>query len=100
MHLAVDGLVLQVYANDLNPKSYQYLEENIRLNKVRWKFCMKNRRFQLSCLLLLRVSQRQQVIQASFPDLQNPRVHALADSKGSRYKSIKICRFTGSCMPS
>ena len=27
-------LMLQVYANDLNPRSYHYLKENIKLNKV------------------------------------------------------------------
>ncbi len=26
--------MLQVYANDLNPKSFHYLQENIKLNKV------------------------------------------------------------------
>ncbi|KAK9849012.1 hypothetical protein WJX84_008241, partial [Apatococcus fuscideae] len=38
----------QVYANDLNPKSYQYLCENIKLNKVGQRavpFCMDARQF-------------------------------------------------------
>ena len=29
------GRQVQVYANDLNPRSYHYLRENIKLNRVR-----------------------------------------------------------------
>jgi tRNA (guanine37-N1)-methyltransferase len=31
-----------VYANDLNPSSYQYLNENVRLNKVQSKVTVYN----------------------------------------------------------
>lgn len=30
----VSAHLMQVYANDLNPDSYRYLKENIRINKV------------------------------------------------------------------
>lgn len=32
--------LVQVYANDLNPVSYQYLQENVRINKVLPATCM------------------------------------------------------------
>ena len=59
---------MQVYANDLNPKSFQYLCENIKLNKVKpWlpllDFCchdscplqMMRATCTDSCLVLFRV---------------------------------------------
>lgn len=39
---------MQVYANDLNPKSHQYLEENIKLNKVIEYSTSQDQRFQFT----------------------------------------------------
>ena len=32
--IRADRDIVQVYANDLNPRSYHYLQENSKLNKV------------------------------------------------------------------